>query len=492
MNANYMINNYLNQFSEKEKNELLFSNDLKFLLNYAVDDKEKFSMKISFATMQMSLRKIIQLFEESHINYITFKGIVLGSLLYDEPYRRQCGDIDIFVDKEDYNRALQALSEIGYKFVYKKENEDLHHLILTNNIVTVELHKRILNPKIGIVDETYLYKHTIKRNIFNCEMSTFDTTATLLHLLYHLYMDRCCKYSSFLNVVSRLDYPQIPRFLFRAYEISLFIEKYNNEIKWKDIETNIKLQKLNIYFKEVIYDILKVFPDILPPNFIKTIEHNEYLDPHTDKLHSSLMNLYINNRKKDLKKLLCEFIDKKWDENKKCNICKILGESFTIQKYNEDLKCNVFIEENEYGIRFTFRVSDIDFCFSKKNQYDTHKTDGIHLILCSTHNYSYNSVFLFPKIINGRCVVVAYDTINETVLDDSLITTKLKLLDNEYEIISDFTNKFIKMNNINSYFYLGLVISNCSKKTQGRTNSLILTDDASQWYNPIFFAKILF
>ncbi len=245
MNSNKMIIKFLNRISIEEKKRYLNNDNLIYLLaeefkvELTFDDIVKSNMKILFAGFQGVLLKIAATFEENDISYIMFKGISLACALYDEPYRRSIGDIDIFVEPNIYNRALELLIRMNYKIKYESGIENPHHIVLTNDKVTIELHKHIINPEMRI-DEKYLLSHVRKSKISGGEITTFDTTATLLHLLYHLYMDTCLNSENLYSILINKKIPQTNRFLYRAYEISLFSEKYFNEIKWEDIEKDLK------------------------------------------------------------------------------------------------------------------------------------------------------------------------------------------------------------------------------------------------------------
>lgn len=76
------------------------------------------------------------------------------------------------------------------------------------------------------------------------------------------------------------------------------------------------------------------------------------------------------------------------------------------------------------------------------------------------------------------------------VLNDDFVTTQFQKTDSDYTITAIFSNKFIEKHHLNSYFYMVMVISDCSSETQYRKNQLILSEEDSQWYNPIYFAKI--
>lgn len=137
-------------------------------------------------------------------------------------------------------------------------------------------------------------------------------------------------------------------------------------------------------------------------------------------------------------------------------------------------------------------MSNDDFYISDIDNYDTQTSDGVHLLLCGTEKYSYNSIFFFPKQIDGEIRVVVCDVLNNrnSVLTDNLIKAEFSKTETDYTITAILSNEFLKENNLNSYLYMGLVISDCSSETHSRKNQLILSEEDSQWYNPTYFAKI--
>ena len=76
-------------------------------------------------------------------------------------------------------------------------------------------------------------------------------------------------------------------------------------------------------------------------------------------------------------------------------------------------------------------------------------------------------------------------------IDNSLISTSFHKFESEYIIKIVLKNEFLKINNIEEYFYLGLIISDCSSKMKKRKAELILSKPANEWYNPVHFAKII-
>ena len=138
---------------------------------------------MNFSLKQAALVKICSKFNKYDIRYIAFKGVVLSHKLYTHYKDRYIGDLDIYVDKKDFELALNILFEDGFHF-FDDNISGEHHIVLCKNQIIIELHKNILNPFTKI-NEEYLLNHTSQFIIKNINITTFDQTATLLHLLYH-------------------------------------------------------------------------------------------------------------------------------------------------------------------------------------------------------------------------------------------------------------------------------------------------------------------
>ena len=496
-----MIIEFLNQISIEEKKRYLNNDNLIYLLaeefkdDFIFDDTVESNLKILFAGFQGVLLKIVTVFKENNISYIMFKGIPLACALYDEPYRRSIGDIDVFVESNVYNIALALLIRMNYKIKYEKGIENPHHIVLTNDKVTIELHKNLYHPMIGIRENflrTNLASYTIKKH----EVLTFNKTAIILHLIYHLYMDTYSATGSLYNIFANKSISKAGRFLYRAYEIALFSEKYYNQIKWEDIIEDIKKQKLRIIFKKMIMDILEIFPEAFPQSFLHTVYNLNYVNNERDYLYKYFNESNMNNSN-NFDVLLIDYINNNWDSRRENNIHKKVGENISLVKKSsneiyKDLSCDIITEKTIEGLKIVFRVSNDDFYISDSGDYNTQTSDGVHLLLCGTEQYSYNSIFLFPKEIDGEINVVVCDVLNSAnkVLDDNLIKADFSKTENDYTITAILSNKFLKENYLTSYLYMGLVISDCSSETHHRKNELILSEKSSEWYNPIYFAKI--
>lgn len=501
MGINDELITYISRKNDKQKKDILVSNNLfdKFGNVFLKLEKEDYdeinnNRKLSLV-YKYELVKICNLFVQNQIEFFTFKGVILSFLLYDSVIGRVSNDIDIYVNENCFEQALCLLKKNGYVLKSKEELKKEHHVVMIkDNSVVLELHKNVYHPMVNI-DETYLKANVKCIEFYKNRIMTFNISSTFLHLIYHLYMDTYLVSGNMYSLLINKKLPQAGRFLYRAYEISLFSEKYYNEINWDDIENDISTQKLRIIFKKMILDILGIFPGAFPESFVETVCKIDYVDDERDQLYKYLIDLGNNNYGFD--KMISKYIDDTWEMRRKENLYKKVGENIFLvkkskDKTNQDLYCTVNVERNKREIKIAFTVSNDDFYISDVDNYDTQTSDGVHLLLCGTEKYSYNSIFFFPKQFDGEIRVVVCDVLNNrnTVLPDNLIKAEFSKTETDYTITAILSNEFLKENNLNSYLYMGLVISDCSSETHRRKNQLILSEEDSQWYNPTYFAKI--
>lgn len=248
-------------------------------LDYIYTDKPhnvKFLFnKANVILLQNELSWICKIFDKERIEYITFKGIVLSTRLYDNIYTRFFCDIDIYVFPQCFDRALNMLFDNGYTPKDQTELSNPHHVTLKKDRITVELHRNILNPFTKI-NETYMYNHTEIFDLAKQKIVTLDLTGTFLHLIYHLYMDAKLLLDNIYDVYTRGRTPSIKRFYARAYEIALFSQKYSSKINWDEVISDINKQDLHIIFKSAFNDILDIFPNAFPRKLVDVIHNREY------------------------------------------------------------------------------------------------------------------------------------------------------------------------------------------------------------------------
>ncbi len=496
----YIFKYLISNFSTLESIKMLRENSLyiKFADKFAKKDNKKLiEMNRLFNSFNITAaRNILGDIETMHTEYIIFKGFVLSQRLYGSPDQRIWGDIDFYVKSQYFDKVYFYLLKKGYELTYKDGLSNPHHVGLKKGGKLLELHRTIFHPKVEI-NEDFLRKnlqHYIISDSKNTtfEVTTFNETATILHLIYHLYMDTYFASFNLKSIFTSRKLPKARRFLYRAYEIALFSEKYYCKINWTDIQNDLTHQKFRIFFKKMILDIIEIFPNAFPESFLNTVFRLNYIGDERDELYRCFMK--ANDKETSKNTLLCDYINNKWLARREKNISKKVGDSITLNKASKngseyDLSCFISTEKSAEGLNVVFKVSNDDFCISERNDYNTMISDGVHLLLCGTEEYSYNSIFFFPKEIDGNIEVIPYDALNNETLSDDLIKAEFTKTENEYCITAGFSNEFLQKNHLNLYLYLGLVISDCSSHTHYRKNSLILSEEDSQWYNPIYFAK---
>lgn len=467
-----------------ENNYNLCTDKHKKIKKIYIDNKGKYLLQ------KLETININEILKLNGIEPINFKGISLASYLYSAPEHRHVGnDIDIYVNSEDYDKAKMILCDFGYISLEKEGPDNPHHIKLKKEFFIIELHKNIFNPFTNI-NEKYLLQNIVK-NEFN--ILTFDITTTLLHLIYHLYMDTYLVAGSLYSIFTRKTIPKATGFLLRAFEIIMFSRKYFFEINWEQIVEHIKNQKLRIIFKKMVQDIIEIYPETFPSLFLEAVNEINFIDDERDLIYKQILNA----KEKNIDQFLCHFIDDTWNSKKHNNIEIHIGESFELKestdcKNKTNLCCKINTTRNFSEIKIIFTIFDKDIYFSEFDNYNTQGSDGVHLILCSTNGYSYNSIFFFPKKIDDKTKVVSCNVLNNINIpfDESLITASYMGFESGYIITATLTEKFIIENNLKDYFYMGVVVSDCNTKYKKRINEIVLSKTKSEWYNPTDFAKI--
>lgn len=500
--VNYHLKEHLNSFSDDGRSQIINYNSLQFIVNDIEKNKKLFSKeyienKACYYRNQKSIFNFVEILKKNNCEKILlFKGIILANQLYDEPVNRMVADIDVLIIDEDIKRVYNILLENGYLLKNANGTENKHHWVMLKEGVVFELHISLFHPIIGL-NEKYFFNHLKSVSFCNTNALSLNDTATFLHLLYHLYMDTWLIGNNLYSIYSNKIIKKANRFLYRAYEIALFSEKYFDDIIWDDVIKDISKQNLRIIFKKMVLDIIQIFPDAFPKSFVDTVCKIKYIDDERDQLYKYLIDSEIKKCDKDIDYILINYINDNWEARREKNIYRKVSETILLIKESldetkQDLNCLIDTEKTTEGLKIVFKVSSDDFCISEIDNYDTQASDGVHLLLCGTEQYSYNSIFFFPKQIGGEIRVVVCDVLNNRnqILTDDLIKAEFSKTENDYTITATLSNEFLKENNLNSYLYMGLVISDCSSETHRRKNQLILSEDDSQWYNPTYFAKI--
>jgi hypothetical protein len=75
---------------------------------------ELFSNRQSNLYLLRELLRILKLFKTEEIAVLSFKGPILGEIVYGDLGLRQAGDLDLLIAKDDFSRAQELLRSAGY------------------------------------------------------------------------------------------------------------------------------------------------------------------------------------------------------------------------------------------------------------------------------------------------------------------------------------------------------------------------------------------
>jgi hypothetical protein len=270
-------------FNDESKFSIIKANGLSaimesYYIDYPLSEYAK-NMKSNNHVIQIAKQKqmvnILSRFNFHHVSALYFKGEVLQKSLYEDIDLRPAGDIDIYVAPEQFHTAMSVLKENGFSFRYGNTINNDHHVQYVKGHINLELHKNLFTPFIRI-DEAIFFNHLVPYKYKDSECVIFDETATILHLLYHLYMDTLLAHCRF-DPIMRNNAGIANRFLLRAYEIAKYAHMYTDKIDWGQLRSNINSQKLQIYFKNAMTMVCYIFPDAFPESLLNTICEKEYM-----------------------------------------------------------------------------------------------------------------------------------------------------------------------------------------------------------------------
>lgn len=106
----------------------------------------------SHALLNAKLAEVLELFRSAGIRPILFKGQGLAAN-YPDPTARQCGDLDIYVGDEAYDKACAlAVEKYG---THREDSETLKHYHLKSDEVEIEIHRLAVSLPGFLTDRKY-------------------------------------------------------------------------------------------------------------------------------------------------------------------------------------------------------------------------------------------------------------------------------------------------------------------------------------------------
>ena len=71
--------------------------------------------KLAMRNLEFSAEsnKLSTILEKSGVEFLSYKGLTLAQLAYDDPSLRTFGDLDVFIRKEDFPRVKKRSSKMA-------------------------------------------------------------------------------------------------------------------------------------------------------------------------------------------------------------------------------------------------------------------------------------------------------------------------------------------------------------------------------------------
>ena len=484
----YIINNNKNSLVKtliENKLFLIFGNKLNLGEEYSeLYNKLLAYNKVFDAINKKEISEVTKAFILEGIIPIYFKGVILGTRLYRESYYRSSGDIDVWVQNVDFDKGIRILNKLGYSFIYDDHSsEDKHHVVLGKKDIVLELHRHFIHPDL-MIDEEYLSSHTENISVLDSDVKTLSISATYLHLIYHLYMDYCWTRIKQYDLVVDRKLPEVRLFLYRTYELALFEEKYWHDIKWHEVKKEIKKQVFKNELYLMVSDIRKIYPEI----FRNILNENE-IKYNTD------YSIYYYIRKKseernNISRSVSEYINHNWElypAKKTIDLSNAFRKYFC---FDDQFNCYFESLKGFSGLKFSFTVNDKDVVTTVLNEMNPDQSDGVHLIIAGSKEFSYLSLFFFPKKHDGTDTVLIEDCLLYRKFTSNEIIAKSKIKDNGYLMEILFTYKFLANNRLFSPFYFNAIIASCDSKSRKRGKEIVINECENEWYTPERFIKI--
>ena len=230
----YIKNEKLNKIdNDKDLINLALEQSLQTILYPVYNDKSYKKYYIGWVVKQeefLSIQnEITNIFNDNNINHLYFKGSVLCNL-YDDISVRTRGDIDVYVDINDLDKAKSLLISNGYEL---EAGGEPHNITLYKNNIMIELHFALLDDSHPIKLINYYSKpFDIAHNVDNCLYALNDTEHfiyCLAHFAHHLRQGAGIRYMLdfyYMLKKTNIDYDK----LHKDFELLGLSKLYNNTL----------------------------------------------------------------------------------------------------------------------------------------------------------------------------------------------------------------------------------------------------------------------
>lgn len=145
------------------------------------------------------LPRINQAFDDSGVEFLYLKGIVLSSFLYQTPHARHSKDVDIWVDENQVTKACELILGAGFTLLkpaklpsgmelvrYMRVQKDMIFVSQDNLPIELELHWRLDKNKHAFpLQFNQAYRHKMVVDVDGHACPTLSLESTVLYLCAH-------------------------------------------------------------------------------------------------------------------------------------------------------------------------------------------------------------------------------------------------------------------------------------------------------------------
>lgn len=230
-------------------------------------------LSVSYMNLQM-LKETIRLhklFESKNMTLVSYKGVTLSKMLFDDYAMREVCDGDFIVDYTETVNATNLLIEDGYKtdFYFKEADEEYVKKVTCERQLfkikqidlpfKIEMHWKLLQSMFDVP----LSNETILKNV--CEISVTGDKIKSLNIDYTL-----------ISLLCHHGVNDVWRSLKHIVDIAMFVKKFNDEIDWEIF--NLHLKKLNISrSSDIGFSLVEKIFGICNKKKIHVAERNEQM-----------------------------------------------------------------------------------------------------------------------------------------------------------------------------------------------------------------------
>lgn len=145
-----------------------------------------------YARMSYEYEQISRILEDAEVCFIPLKGSVLRGY-YPEPWMRTSGDIDILVKDMDFDRAISALQNHGWKAEGPAQYQNI--CLRSPNGVLLELHFNIrvkMDAADAVLDDVWKYIEPVNGKQYEVHQTqAFFLLHHLAHMAKHILVAGC-------------------------------------------------------------------------------------------------------------------------------------------------------------------------------------------------------------------------------------------------------------------------------------------------------------